>query len=235
MELGAMNVLKKFFSKPAGKLSYAQCGEDVIVDFIFETLFRISRPSYLDIGAHHPTNLSNTYCFYRKGGQGVCVEADPVLCAEIKRQRPRDVCLNIGVGVTEETSADFFIMSCKTLNTFSRHEAERYQSYGSHKIQTVIKVPLVPINRVIAEHFDVCPNFISIDVEGLDAAIIRSFDFELYRPEVVCVETITYSEDKSEEKIIEIIEMMAAKNYLVFADTYINTIFIDKAAWAKRY
>jgi FkbM family methyltransferase len=235
MEPGDMNLLKKIFPKPAGRLSYAQCGEDVIVDFVFETLFRIPRPTYLDIGAHHPTNLSNTYFFYRKGAQGVCVEADPILCAEIKKQRPRDICLNVGVGVTEETSADFFIMSSKSLNTFSKQEAERYQSYGSQKIETVIKVPLVPINRVIAEHFDACPNFISLDVEGFDAAIIRSFDFELFRPEVVCVETITYTEDKSEEKITEIIECMTAKNYIVFADTYINTIFIEKTAWAKRH
>ena len=229
-----MKLLEKIFSKPAGRQCFAQCGEDIIIDNILEGSFRISRPTYLDVGAHHATFLSNTYFFYKKGGRGVCVEADPILCAEIKKQRPRDVCLNIGVGVTEETNADFFIMTSKTLNTFSKQEAERYQSYGNQKIETVIKVPLVSINRVIAENFDVCPNFISLDVEGLDDAIIRSFNFELFRPEVFCIETLAYAEDKSETKITEIIEIMTAKNYFVYADTFLNTIFIDKTAWSKR-
>ncbi|MFM6249337.1 MAG: hypothetical protein ACKPEQ_09345, partial [Dolichospermum sp.] len=65
------------FNKDSKHISYSQCGEDLIINFIFNNL-GIINPSYLDIGAHHPTYLSNTYSFYRKGCQGVCVEPDPV-------------------------------------------------------------------------------------------------------------------------------------------------------------
>jgi hypothetical protein len=63
-----MSLIGKFKSND-GKISYAQCGEDLIVDFVFSGL-KPPSISYLDIGAHHPTHLSNTYLFYRRGFAG---------------------------------------------------------------------------------------------------------------------------------------------------------------------
>lgn len=218
---------------PEYKISYAACGEDIIVDYIFQGL-KIPNPSYLDVGAHHPTYLSNTYLFYRKGCRGVCVEPDPTLFPAIARARPRDICLNIGIGVDTEGEADFYIMTARTLNTFSREEAERYQSYGNQRIESVIRMPLVPLNKIISQHFAAYPNFISLDVEGWDLDIIRSFDFGTLRPEVFCIETITYTEDKTERKITEITDHMISNGYFPFGDTYVNTIFVAKEAWSGR-
>lgn len=229
-----MDFINKLFRKHY-QISYAQCGEDMIIDFICRAL-KIEKPSYLDIGAHHPTYLSNTYLFYQRGCQGVCIEPDPTLFAEIKSARGRDACLNIGVGVTGGAAgeADFYIMSTRTLNTFSRKEAERYQSYGTNKIEKVIQIPLLPINSVIKEHFKHHPNFVSLDVEGLDLAVLESFDFEKFRPEVFCIETLTYTENNSEEKVPEIFDLMRAHGYMVWADTFINTIFVEQKAWNNR-
>lgn len=215
------------------RVSYSQCGEDLIIDFIFGAT-KISNPSYLDIGAYHPTDLSNTYFFYRKGFQGVCVEPDPTLFAEIKRVRSRDTCLNVGIGIGQETVADFFIMTTRTLNTFSREEAERYQAFGNQKIEEIIQVPLVPVNKVIEQNFDAHPNLVSLDVEGLDLEVLKTFDFSSFRPEVFCIETLTYSEDNSEYKRPEINELMIANGYIAYADTYINTIFVDRDLWTNR-
>jgi FkbM family methyltransferase len=191
-------------------------------------------PSYLDVGAHHPVFLSNTYLFYEKGCSGVCVEPDPTLFSEIKRKRHRDICLNIGVGSNNKSEADFYIMSSRAMNTFSQAEAERYQSYGSLNIEKKIKIPLIQINQIISDNFSTKPNLISLDVEGLDIEIIKTFDFVRYRPEIFCIETLTYTEDKSESKIPEIISHMETKNYFLYADTYINSIFVDKEIWFRR-
>lgn len=223
----------KAFLKGYRKTSYSQCGEDLIVAYIFEAL-RIERPSYLDIGANHPKRLNNTYAFYRKGGRGVCVEPDPSLHRLFRLVRPRDICLNVGVGITEESEADFFVMSSRTLNTFSREEAERYAGYGTYAIRKTLRIPLIPVNRIVAEYFGHAPDFVSLDVEGLDFAIVKSFDFGAWRPKVFCIETLTYVEDTSERKLTEIIDAMVGNGYLVYADTYINTIFVDKAVWESR-
>lgn len=213
-------------------VSYSQCGEDLILQYLF-TWLKIAPVSYLDIGAHHPTHLSNTYLFYQKGGRGVCVEPDSALFGAFQKVRPRDALLNCGVG-TQSEEADFFVMSNSTLNTFSKAEAERYQSYGGQRIMKTIRVRLETVNDIIRQNFDRAPNLVSLDVEGLDYRILQNFDFRAHRPEAFCVETLSYTEDKSERKLTEIIELMQANGYLTYADTYINTLFVDAAAWKNR-
>jgi len=214
------------------RISYSQSGEDLIIEQVFMVLGR-KLISYLDLGANHPTRFSNTYLFYQKGGAGVCVEPDQTLQPLFKKLRSRDVLLTCGVGL-KEGEADFYIMTTNTLNTFSKEEADRYAGYGRQKIERIIKLPLKPLNTILAEHFETCPNLISLDIEGLDFQILRSLDFGKWRPEVFCIETLTYTEDKTERKLQEIIEFMKGNAYMVYGDTYINTIFVDTQAWGKR-
>jgi FkbM family methyltransferase len=215
------------------KLSFSQSGEDVIAAFIFEPL-GIKRPTYLDIGAHHPSYLSNTYHFYRKGSSGVCVEPNPALAPAFQQKRPRDKCLTVGVSTGTETRAPFYIMTADTLSTFSQEDAQRLAATTTQRIEQVIELPLLSINQIIAEHFTTPPNFVSIDVEGTNFQVIRSLDFQRFHPEVFCIETLTYNEDKSERKLHEIIELMQSHGYMTYADTYVNTIFVDQRAWKNR-
>jgi FkbM family methyltransferase len=216
------------------KKSFSQSGEDLIIDYIFTNYLRIHNPSYLDIGANHPTYLSNTYHFYKKGSRGVCVEPDKSLFLEIQKQRREDICLNVGVGFQLASKVPFYVMSEKTLNTFSSEVAERNQGYGYYKIQEVTEVDLLPIDEIISRNFSSCPNFISLDVEGLDFQILKSMDFIKFRPEVFCIETLTFVQDKSERKLEEIIAFMQENGYFVYADTFINTIFVDNDTWHNR-
>ena len=204
----------------------------MIANFLFDWL-HIPLPTYLDIGAHHPTKLSNTYFFYKKGARGVCVEPDPELHRRIRAKRKKDICLNVGVG-NQNSEADFYIMSASSLNTFSKVEAERYQLGGKYSVVEKIMVPIIDVNELIEEYFDGYPNFVSLDVEGLDYEILNTFDFQRFRPEVFCIETLTFTVDNSERKISEIIDLMKKNNYIVYGDTYINTIFVDSDVWSRR-
>jgi FkbM family methyltransferase len=214
------------------KASYSQCGEDLIMQLLFKVL-GIDKVIYLDVGAHHPTYLSNTYLFYKNGGRGVCIEPDPSLFEEFGKKRPHDVHLNCGVG-TSAGEVDFFMMSTSTLNTFSKEEVKRYLSYGKQRIIKTVKIELRLIDEILEKYFKKCPNLVSLDIEGMDYPILESFNFGKYKPEVFCLETLSYNEDKSERKLTEIINLMHQNGYLTYADTYINTIFVDKAAWDNR-
>ena len=218
--------------REGGRESYAQCGEDLIIAYVFKVLGR-KTIEYLDIGAHHPTYLSNTYYFYLLGQRGVCVEPDATLLADFREQRSEDVLLNVGIG-PDEGEAEFFVLTTPTLNTFSREEAERYVSYGAQRIERIEKVEIRDVNRVMAEQFGKAPDLLSLDVEGLDLAILQSLDFDRYGPDVCCVETLSYAEDGSERKLDEIIAFMVSKGYFVYADTYINSIFVRQSAWRAR-
>lgn len=215
---------------PAYERSYAQCGEDLLAAYLVTGLLGIEKPAYLDIGAHHPWHLSNTYAFYLKGYRGVCVEPDPALFERIRRARPRDVCLNVGVGGRRETK-DLFVLDDAGLNTFSEQTRDAIEARGSAKVTTSVRVEIVAVNDLLAEHFRPWPNFVSLDTESMDLEILRAIDFDRYRPEAFCVETLAYPELK---KIPEIGHFMRSVGYEVYADTYINTLFVESAAWERR-
>ena len=215
-----------------GRASFAQCGEDLIIAYVFNALGR-KTITYLDIGAHHPSYLSNTYYFYLRGHRGVCVEPDATLLAAFGRERGGDTLLNVGIA-PQEGEADLYVLSTPTLNTFSRAEAERFAAYGVQRIERVEKVAIRNVNAVMREHFSGPPDLLSLDVEGLDLPILQSLDFETRAPDVCCVETLSYTEDRSERKLDDIIEFMLSKGYFVYADTFVNSIFVRRSAWQAR-
>ncbi len=74
----------------------------------------------------------------------------------------------------------------------------------------------------------------SLDVEGLDLPILRSIDLARHRPLVFCVETLSYSESGQGQRIEEIDELMKGASYLRYADTHINTVYVDESRWRRR-
>ncbi|MBU4348412.1 FkbM family methyltransferase [Patescibacteria group bacterium] len=221
-------ILKNKFLPISYKKSYSQLGEDLIVGFIFQNL-KIENPTYIDIGANDPIKLNNTYFLYKKGAPGICIEPNPNLFKQIKNKRRRDICLNIRIGTEENKKANYYIMNSDVLNTFSKEEAEGLIKNTNQKIEKIIQIPLLPLRRVVTENFKrETPNFISLDTEGYDFEILKSIDFKNFRPEVFCVETLTYTEDKAERKEKEVIDFMVQNGYYVHSDTYVNTIFVDK-------
>jgi FkbM family methyltransferase len=217
--------------RSTGRISYAQSGEDLIIDFIFRAL-RIKRPSYLDIGAHDPYLFSNSYFFYQQGSKGVTVEPDPDLYRRLLRERPRETHLNVGVAATPAAQRAFFVMSTPTLNTFSESEARRYEETGHHKIKRIDAVNVVTVEKIVEDNFGgEAPELLSVDVEGLDFEILASVNFNKIRPIVICVETLTFSESRGEVKLENIRQLLIQNDYMVYADTYINTIFVDRNKW----
>lgn len=213
---------------PDGRvLSYAQQGEDLVLRAVFEHL-GISRPRYLDIGAFHPSIGSNTFLFYVLGSRGVLVEPNPPMAELLRRARPKDVVLDVGVSVDGSTSADYYVLRDRPqLNTFSREQADRYVAEaGPGTIESVVKLPLRSVNEILAEHFaDAPPDLVSIDVEGLDLPLLQTLDLTRFRPAVFCVETLVYGTSLQREPTLE---LLRGHGYAARAGTFVNTIFVDE-------
>lgn len=235
-------ILTKFFNRLNNKLypyhfyakkSFSQCGEDLIINHIFQQL-NIEKPSYIDIGAHHPYYLNNTAFFYLKGSTGINIEPDPSLFEAFIKERQRDTNLNIGIGINS-SECEFYVMSEPTLNTFVKEEAEKtIKEHSSYFIKEVKKLRVEPLHEILNKYNDgKFTDFLSLDVEGLDEQIISSINFELIRPKVICVETISFSYSGNGVKNKKIIELLESKGYMVYADTNINTIFVDAKIWKR--
>ena len=208
-------------------LSYGQAGEDLVAWQLLKYL-GVERPSYLDVGAFHPTIGSNTYLMYRLGGRGVLVEPNVAMIKALKGVRPEDTTLNIGIGLDDTPEADYYVMNYPQMNTFDGDEARRREkdSGGKTVIQQVVKMPLVNINKVMADLFGgKAPDFLSIDTEGLDLTILKTADYARFRPKVICAETMG---EEGLRMIPAIGEFLAAQGYVPRGMTLANTLFIDK-------
>ena len=208
-------------------VSYSQCGEDRIIAFLCGNM-GIARPTYLDVGANDPIKLSNTYLFYRFGCRGVCVEPNPLLHDKFLITRPNDVCLNLGVGPETQGSMPFYQFGAEAsgLSTFSRTHADENSRFYSHVVERTIQVPVKSINSILDEYFDSPPDLLSIDVEGLDLDILKSVNFEVHRPKIICAETILHS-DGGSVKDEALINFLLSVGYFVYGDTYVNSIFVN--------
>lgn len=220
-------ILSKF--NPYSQLSYSQCGEDLIVQYIFDRR-NIAKPSYLDIGANHPYFLSNTALFYRKGCKGITIEANPQLARLFESHRKKGVSLNVGISDNED-ELDFFIMKDDTLSTFSKKEADEMIAAGK-ELNIVKKIKLITITKVLNDY---CagkfPDFLSLDVEGMDLQILRSIDFGKSFPKVICVEAANYSPIGAGSRREELIEFLVSKDYYEYANTNLNAIMVKRDFW----
>jgi FkbM family methyltransferase len=226
--VGSLGTAAARSNDPASKLaknSWSEHGEDLIIESLCRFL-AISHPTYLDIGAADPIFTNNTYLFYRKGCRGVLVEPNPNLCKALVTIRPGDTTLNAGIGFDDRTEADYYMTSGSLMNTFSKEWVDATAAKLGNRdfLEKVIKMPLLNINTVIAEHFGKAPDLISVDTEGLDLQILRSLDFKRFRPPIICAETLTIENKGIEPRIID---LMRANNYVVRGSTFQNAIFVD--------
>jgi FkbM family methyltransferase len=212
---------------PEGRLSFAQQGEDLVLFHILRDLLEITAPTYVDIGAAEPVLGSNTYLLYCTGGRGVLVEPNPAYVEKLRLRRPNDVVVAAGVGVGKETEADYYVIRGQPpLNTFSREVVEEMRAKAaSDPVERVLKMPLVPLNELIATHLGKAPDLLSIDVEGLDLAILRTLDFKKYRPGAIIAETIPM---KANGVNTELASFLLSKRYVVRGGSSINTVFVDR-------
>ncbi len=171
---------------PFVHLSYSQDGEDMVLRRIFEGQ---KSGFYVDIGAHHPRRFSNTFHFHRLGWRGINVDQNPDAIAAFGSERPTDI--NICVVVSDSTgSLVYHVFNEPALNTFDADLAAERALLPDYHLVRKQDVPVRRLDDLLQEHLpsDQRIDFLSIDVEGLDLAVLRSSDWKRFRPRIVLTE-----------------------------------------------
>jgi FkbM family methyltransferase len=166
-------------------LSYAQNAEDIVLARAFP---RGHLGFYIDVGAADPVVHSVTKYFYDRGWNGVNIEPSLTALELLSSARTRDVNLGVALGQQEETAKFYELPPAMVgCSTRSGSLAEHYRREGWTVEER--EVPIVTLASVCDEHVGGRTiDFLKVDVEGDEAAVLAGANFERYRPRVVLVE-----------------------------------------------
>lgn len=156
---------------------YGQGLEDMYLLRIFQSK---STGYFVDVGANDGIFLSNTYALFRKGWRGLCIEPNPEAYGELVRHRQGDVCIQAGIGRTEQMGQLLWRKDLTEGSSFNMDLPAREQGCVV-RVRTLTAV--LDENKAPAE-FD----FLSIDVEGMELEVLGSLDWGRYKPRVVVLE-----------------------------------------------
>jgi len=190
------------------KKSYSQYGEDQFIVREIEEL--PSGGIYIDVGANHPTKISNTYKLYRSGKRGVSIEPNVELINLHKRFRSEDTHLTVGCG-EQDMVKEFYFSKTPVLSSFVKNEV----SNQSH----VEYLPVFTLDTIMSNVSSGSIDLISIDVEGWDLEVLKGSIKCLQRTSLVCVEA------NNEEYAKKIISFLSQQQFELIKIIECNYIF----------
>lgn len=220
----AKRVRDAFYWDQWQQRSWSQEGEDQILRRIFE---RQQSGFYVDVGAHHPMRFSNTYLFYKLGWSGINIDAMPGSMQAFHEMRPRDINLELGVGL-EAMEKEYYIFNEPALNGFSKQlSMERERAHDIYKIIDVKTIKIEPLAQILDSNlkYDQNIDFLSVDVEGLDFEVLKSNNWNKYRPQYVLVEILGSS--LQDIGCHDISQFMRDNGYEIYAKC-VNTVFFKR-------
>jgi FkbM family methyltransferase len=195
------------------KISYSQYGED---RWIANNIGLKNIKSYIDIGANEAVKFNNTYLFYINGARGVVIEPIKDLYREIKKCRPKDTCLNIGLG-DKRCTKNFYRLDPHVKSTFSKKEADKAIKSGC-KLVDVQKIEIKTLQDIFGKYIKKNKvDLISIDAEGYDYEILKGLDWKKYRAKIIIIE------DRSKE----IDSFLDNNGYKLAYRNELNSIYLD--------
>jgi len=190
---GAVTLPREYAGHPDqvyGHITYAQHGDDLILLSIFDSI-GMSHPSYLDIGAHHPFDISNTALLYARGSRGVNVEANPNLIDAFRIYRPDDINLNCGVAEVSGEMTFYMIDAHSGRNSFNRAAVEQFvKESPEFSIRERRNIQVCTVDDIIEKNCGgTFPDLLSIDVEGMEEGILKNISYDRWAPKVICAES----------------------------------------------
>ncbi len=224
--LKILTMIKRFFREYGNKY-YSHEGEDILLQKIFlgKKIF------YIDVGACHPIEFSNTYCFYKNGSKGINIDANPVSVELLKKFRPRDINLNIAISSKEKQINLFTLGGVSGVESTDKSWVKKMTGATEDKIKS-FTIETCSLSTIIERYCkDRVIDLLDVDVEGMDLDVLKSIDFDKVDIKVICIEI----NGKCLEDVLqsEIYTILKNQDYLILGKLLNAVIFIQKFYWLQ--
>lgn len=199
--------------------SYSQEGEDLILSKFFDGK---RKGFFVDVGAFHPVRFSNTLKFYKLGWHGINIEARPGSKKLFDSIRKRDI--NVEYPVSDVASElVYYCFNEPALNGFSPQLTMERNGIGHYKVIKEIKMMTKRLDEILDEYLPIDQkiDFMSIDVESFDLNVLKSNNWNKYKPEVILVEDLEFDFNNSSS----ITSYLGSNGYQMFARTFNTSLF----------
>ena len=185
--------LKKFINSfKKIKNIKSQLYQDVFAYFIIGNKFD---KTFLEFGATDGIELSNSYMLESSfGWKGALSEPSPQWYNSLKENRKNTEIITKCIWTESGKTLEFFMSDIGVLSTLKNFiESDKNSMPGNttqrKKGGRIISVNTISLNDVIKDYFNnISPSYISIDTEGSEYEILKSFNFNTYRPKVFTIE-----------------------------------------------
>lgn len=207
------------------KESYAQHNEDAYVEKYLKN-YDLQNGIYVDVGANHPTDISNTYLFYKRGLYGITIEPILELVRLHQKFRPKDTILPIGIS-NKPDLLTFNLTKFPVISSFDKTHITNLFGYEDNVIWKKIYMPILTLDIALANIPVEWIYFLSIDVEGLDFQVIEGASEVLKKTFCLLVE---FGTDEEAERL---------KSHLIDFDfkeqISCNLLFVNKSPLFNQY
>jgi FkbM family methyltransferase len=171
---------------PSQTISYAQRYEDMRLLCCFEGQ---ATGFYIDIGAGHPVYDNMSFAFYLRGWRGVTVEPNPWLALLSEAVRSHDTRIASLVGATEGEATYYLVEDLHGLSTtFESHARAAEREHG--KRAQALTMPVTTLQMLCERYSAGAIDFLKVDVEGAERAVIEGGDWRRFRPKMLVLEAL---------------------------------------------
>ena len=214
-------------------LSFSQYGEDLLLWELLRREGRTAGGFYVDVGAFDPIRYSNTNLLHQKGWTGLNLDLNDAAIARFNQIRPGDINVNCAVSDEEQDMVLCKYPADATNRLLPTNAVDRKSLLGEDPIYTTT-VKGLPLSAILKKYLpqNARFDFMDVDCEGHDLAVLKSNDWSKYRPFILAVEDVTNKPDS------ETVRFCVEQGYELAATLFISRIFVDntadentKAAW----
>jgi len=208
------------------KHSYSTEGDDIIAHSI---LRNIEQGFYIDVGCNHPTYNSNTFYFYKKGWNGIGIDANSEFKDLWKIKRPKDKFLNTIISSCNKREKEFYYFDdsgCSTANidVMNRYR-KKFKLIDTQILRTQLLMDIIKSNNIKNI------NLLNIDIEGCEFDIIQTIDYTYIRPSLIIIEEKNYNLKKP--SLIN--EFLTKYKYTLICKNLLNSFYVDSKSILFKY
>ncbi len=214
--------LRELPHKP--KKYFSAFGEDV---FILHHLKKMRQGVYVDIGALHPFSRSNTALLHKRGWRGINVDLNEEKIDIFNELRPEDINVVSAIGDREDVIDYYDFGDRPALNSIS-HQFAEVSRRKFNAPYVVKKVQMMRMDTLLEQHKDRLNegrfNFLNIDVEGAEKAVLSGFSIGEYLPDVIAIELHT----KDLRGLVEhdVTRLLESHGYRLIAKYFVTAMFV---------